>query len=152
MNPDTFVVTYMDCAKEAEEVTGIPFVFALAQAALESAWGEKAPGNNLFGIRANKGWKGDVVYITTHEVVGGVSEKQVGQAFRAYPTPEASFVDWGLFLQENARYHAALVLKNNLPAFAHALQAAGYSTSPTYAKQLIDVMASVTKRLPENMA
>ena len=148
MTPESFISTYLDSAKGAEAVTGIPHVFALAQAALESGWGAKAPGNNLFGIRADKFWRGDVVYITTHEVVGGVSEKQSGQAFRAYTTPQASFVDWGLFLQQNARYHAALVLKADLPAFARALQAAGYSTSPTYADSLIAMMASVSKRLP----
>lgn len=152
MTPEAFITAYLDPAKGAEAVTGIPHVFALAQSALESGWGAKAPGNNLFGIRADRGWKGDVVHIATHEVVDGVRVQQEGQAFRAYTTPQASFVDWGLFLQQNARYHAALVLKGDLPAFARAIQAAGYSTSPDYADELIDMMASVSKRLPKDSA
>jgi flagellar protein FlgJ len=115
---------------------------------LESGWGAKAPGNNLFGIRADRSWTGPVVDITTHEVVNGVLQLESGQGFRAYATPQDSFVDWAHFLQGQPRYHAALVVKDNLPAFARALQLAGYSTSPTYADELIAMMFSVNKRIP----
>ncbi len=41
-------------AKESESVTGIDATFILAQAALESGWGERAVGNMFFGVKATK--------------------------------------------------------------------------------------------------
>ena len=47
-----FVATYKPYAIETERKTGISYLFILAQAALESAWGTHAPGNMFFGVKA----------------------------------------------------------------------------------------------------
>lgn len=48
-----FVKAYLPSAKIAEAQTGIDAVFSLAQAALESGWGEKSSGEfNIFGIKS----------------------------------------------------------------------------------------------------
>ncbi|MGL4583347.1 MAG: glucosaminidase domain-containing protein, partial [Flavobacterium sp.] len=62
-NAKVFVDTYLPSALTVEKKTGLNHIVILAQAALESAWGLKAVGNNFFGIK----WtgKGDKQLITT---------------------------------------------------------------------------------------
>lgn len=155
MNPTDFVKLYLPFAKSAQDRYGVPYLLALAQSALESGWGAKAPGNNLFGIRADASWHGPVVDITTHEVLGGISELQHGQAFRAYASPAESFADWGLFLVSMPRYKQAFSLGfhhgleiTHAKAFARSIAAAGYATAPNYADQLCAMIDSVAKRVP----
>ena len=147
MTPEKFVATYLQAARDATAQTGISAVFALAQAALESGWGAKAPGNNLFGIRADASWHGPVVDITTHEVVGGISQLQHGQGFRAYLNPVDSFVDWGRFLLGNPRYRPALIVKADPKLFARAVAKAGYSTDPHYGDTLCAMIDSINRRI-----
>lgn len=63
-----------------------------SQAAHESAYGERAPGNNYFGIKASKDWSGKTQQLTTHEVIGGKRQK-IKDAFRAYDSPEEAIAD-----------------------------------------------------------
>lgn len=69
-----------------------------SQAAIESQYGEKAPGNNYFGIKAGKSWTGDKQLLTTHEVVNGKRVK-VKDWFRSYPTPEEGVADRVQFME-----------------------------------------------------
>jgi flagellar protein FlgJ len=148
MTPEQFVAANLQYAKNAEAETGVPYLVALAQSALESGWGKKAPGNNLFGIRADKAWTGEKVAITTKEFVGGKMQTLTGQLFRAYPTTEGSFKDWGRFLRVNPRYKSAFLVKDDPYAFARAIAAAGYATDPQYAEKLVSMINSVKKRVP----
>lgn len=154
MTPEQFVANNSQFAKNAEAKYGVPFLVALAQAALESAWGRKAPGNNLFGVKADKSWKGPTVDIPTQEVMRG-KRVRITDKFRAYPTTEGSFMDYGAFLTTNKRYASAFTFKDDPIKFARAIATAGYSTdntttdgNPTYADTLCSVIASVRKRLP----
>ena len=45
----------------------IDTIFIVAQAALESGWGNSAIGNNLFGITKGSSWKGKTQLVTTTE-------------------------------------------------------------------------------------
>ena len=54
-------------ARQIEDKHRIPAMFIIAQAALESGWGEKAIGNNLFGIKAGKKWGGSKQLVVTTE-------------------------------------------------------------------------------------
>ncbi len=71
-----------------------------SQAGLESGYGSRAPGNNLFGIKAGKSWTGDTQILTTHEGTGSDRVK-VKQKFRAYPTVEAAIADRVKFMDTN---------------------------------------------------
>lgn len=155
MSAEQFVKAHAAHAKAAQDAFGVPALVALAQSALETGWGAKAPGNNFFGIRADASWHGPVVAITTHEVLGGISELQHGQAFRAYASPAESFADWGLFLVSMPRYKRAFSLGfhhgleiTHAKAFARSIAAAGYATAPNYADQLCAMIDSVKKRMP----
>lgn len=145
--PDEFVSAVWSHAKKAEQVTGIPAHFMVAQAALESGWGkheirhaDSSPSFNLFGIKAGANWKGDVVETVTTEFINGIPKKTV-EKFRAYNSYAEGFQDYANLLLNNPRYSA--VLKNqDAAAFANGLQQAGYATDPRYADKLLRVINS----------
>lgn len=138
MPPTSFIAMLLKAARECQRVTGIPASFTLAQAALESSWGARAPGNNLFGIKADRSWKGATVDVATHEVYKGV-RIPVTDKFRAYSTWEDCMVDHAAFFRRNPRY-AACFREATGEGWASAVAAAGYATDPDYAKKLIAIM------------
>jgi flagellar protein FlgJ len=125
-------------ARECQRLTGIPASFTLAQAALESSWGARAPGNNLFGIKADRSWKGATVDVPTHEVFKGV-RIAVTDKFRAYASWAECLADHAKFFRDNPRYTACF-RETTGEGWARAVAAAGYATDPNYAKLLVDVM------------
>lgn len=138
MTPKDFIAQLTGPAQQLQKESKIPASVTIAQAALESAWGAHAPGANLFGIKADKSWNGAVVVFNTHEVIGGVSKPVIAQ-FRAYKTWLGSLEDHAQFLLTNARYKPCFATTNPLD-FCKQLQVCGYSTSPTYASMLIEII------------
>lgn len=138
MSPTAFIALLLPAARAAAKEFGVPVSITLAQAALESAWGEKAPGNNYFGVKADKSWKGASVVFDTHEQIGG---KRIGMpdAFRVYKTLDESVRDHAKFVKENGRY-AACFKETTAEGWARALEKAGYATGENYADRLIAVM------------
>jgi flagellar protein FlgJ len=138
MPPASFIAMLAGPAQECQRATGIPASFILAQAALESSWGARAPGNNLFGVKADKAWRGTTVDVSTHEFIKGVHVAMVDQ-FRAYSSWSECMVDHARFFKGNPRY-AACFRETTGEGWARAVAAAGYATDPNYAKSLIAVM------------
>ncbi len=137
-----FVQQHAQAARDAQQTSGIPASFMLAQAAHESGWGQHpirhADGrsaHNLFGIKAGAGWTGEVAEITTTEVVAGQAHK-VKAKFRAYASDAESFTDYARFVGSSPRYGRALVQGASAQGFAQELQRAGYATDPHYADKL----------------
>jgi peptidoglycan hydrolase FlgJ len=109
-----FVQQHSAAAERAQQQTGVPSAFMLAQAAHETGWGRKeirhadgSPSYNLFGIKAGGNWKGAVAETTTTEYVGG-QPRRVVAAFRAYHSYAESFADYALMLKTSPRYQGAL--------------------------------------------
>lgn len=140
MKPDDFLKAVGPYAKTSAQKAKIFASVVLAQAALESGWGAKAPGNNLFGIKAGGSWTGPTVTFGTHEVLDG-QRVAMPDKFRAYADWGGSFDDHAAFLLRNPRYKPVLAAKTPEEA-CKALQAAGYSTSPTYAATLMSIIKS----------
>jgi flagellar rod assembly protein/muramidase FlgJ len=138
MPPSAFIGMLAQSAQDCQRKTGIPASITLAQAALESSWGARAPGNNLFGIKADHSWTGPTVDVPTHEFVQGQSVA-VTCKFRRYASFLESMVDHAQFLLKNQRY-APCFKETTGAGWANALQACGYATDPDYAKKLIDIM------------
>lgn len=67
MTTKDFVEKYYPYAKACEDSTGLSAVATLTQAALETGWGEHAPGNMFFGIKADKSWTGKKQLLKTTE-------------------------------------------------------------------------------------
>ena len=142
MKPDDFLKAVGPYAQGSANKAGIFASVVLAQAALESGWGAKAPGNNLFGIKADKSWTGPTVTFGTHEVLQS-QRIAMPDTFRAYPDWGGAFDDHAAFLVRNPRYKPVLAAKTPDEA-CKALQSAGYSTSPTYAATLMSIIKSHT--------
>lgn len=166
MTPKEFVTAYLLFARDTERKTGIDAAFTLAQAALESGWGEKAVGNMFFGVKANPktvpATKRQL--IQTREILSvpdavfpevlsvkrrkdGKYEYVVKDWFRKYETPEESFTDHANFFHDNRRYAKALELRYNPYLFAEAIAKAGYATDPNYAETLKAVIRTVERNL-----
>lgn len=146
---DNFVARLMPAAQRASQVSGVPAQLIMAQAALESGWGRHEPRSeagvpsfNVFGIKADKAWKGAVVQASTTEYVNGAPQK-VQASFRAYGSYEEAFADHARFLVSNPRY-GALRGAPDATAAAHGLQRAGYATDPAYGSKLVRLMKQMT--------
>jgi LysM repeat protein len=130
-------------AQESQRQTGVPASVTLAQAILESNWGDSLlarEANNLFGIKGYGAGAGQAVYwMPAWEVVDGEDVESL-EPFRAYSSPEASFADHGMFFRQNSRYWPALYLAGDARAFAQAIADAGYATDPAYGAKLIRLM------------
>jgi len=150
MNPQEFIAQLLGPAQTCQRLTGIPASFTIAQAALESSWGKRAPGNNLFGIKPGPKWKGPTVLVDTHEVINGKTVR-VKEPFRAYRTWGECLADRAAFFRDNPRY-AACFKETTGHAWARTAARAGYATDPRYAEKLIAVMdgrkMSLFDRLP----
>ncbi len=147
-----FLRDHWQAAKVASQETGIPSEFILAQAAHESAWGQRqirnadgTPSHNLFGIKATGSWTGKVAEITTTEYIDGKAHK-VKAKFRSYDTPEAAFRDYARLLKNNERYAQVIRNGDTAQGFAQGLQKAGYATDPAYADKLTRII-NTTLRL-----
>ena len=138
MPPTAFIAMLVGPAQACQRTTGIPASFTIAQAALESSWGQRAPGNNLFGVKADRAWKGKTVDVPTHEVLNG---KRVAMTckFRAYADWTECINDRVNFFKANPRYRECF-RETTGEGWARAVAAAGYATDPGYAKKLIAIM------------
>lgn len=143
-SPDqqAFLDSIAPWAKEAADKLGVAPELVSAHAALESGWGQRPLKNgdgssthNLFGIKANAGWRGDVAESATTEYVGGAALKTSAR-FRAYPDQASAFRDYAQMLIDNPRFRGALGAGSNAQAFAQGLAKGGYATDPAYAAKL----------------
>ncbi|HCR1907811.1 TPA: flagellar assembly peptidoglycan hydrolase FlgJ [Enterobacter kobei] len=149
---DDFVSRLISPARDVARASGIPHQLIIAQAALESNWGnheiltrEGKPSHNLFGIKATPDWKGETAEITTTEYINGVARK-VKAAFRVYKNYAEALRDYAAFLTRNPRYQK-VINNNSVEKAAHALQEGGYATDPNYAKKLINIVHHVENRI-----
>ena len=154
MTPKEFIKQYKPFALETERKTGISHLFTLAQAALESGWGERTFGNMLFGIKARPETPADKKQLLrTTEVLSSanavfpkifsIKKRADGKYtytvldwFRKYETQEECFTDHAQFFFKNKRYAKALLVKADPYKFAEEVAKAGYATAPDYANSL----------------
>ena len=141
----SFIASILPSVQTAAKQLGVAPVAILAQAALETGWGQHAPGNNVFGVKAGGGWAGGTVQTLTREFQNGVAS--VGSAaFRAYQNV-ADSVDNYAALLSRPRYQSARGQGNDISAFASALQRSGYATDPDYAAKLVAIARSPRMQL-----
>ena len=89
-SPADFVKALLPAAKQTAKMLGLDPMALIAQAALETGWGQRmikgANGEqsfNFFGIKANNGWQGKTAVVNTLEYRQGVAQKEQA-AFRSY--------------------------------------------------------------------
>ena len=141
MKPSEFIMRLTPGAVASAKASGVLASITIAQAALESGWGESGlakTGNNLFGIKADSRWRGQTLTMNTKEFIKG-QWVVVPALWRKYPSWQASMEDHAAFLRRNPRYKACFLCAT-ASAFAKALLQAGYATDPEYANKLITLM------------
>lgn len=146
-----FVTEMWPHALQASERTGIPPAFMIAQAALETGWGEKQlrhddgrSSHNLFNIKAGSHWQGATVERTVTEFAGSRPYAEAAR-FRAYGSYAESFRDYAELMMNSPRY-AAVRGQTDAAGFARSLQQAGYATDPHYADKLTRILGSASLR------
>ncbi|MGC9401876.1 flagellar assembly peptidoglycan hydrolase FlgJ [Vibrio genomosp. F10] len=143
-SPESFIKSMQPYANQAAKALGVDSSLLLAQAALETGWGQKVvqnsrgSSNNLFNIKADRSWQGDKVATQTLEYHDNVPVKEQA-AFRSYDSYQDSFNDYVRFLNQNPRYSTALQQTGSSEEFIHGIHKAGYATDPEYANKILRV-------------
>ncbi|MDG3088792.1 flagellar assembly peptidoglycan hydrolase FlgJ [Vibrio hannami] len=149
-SPEQFVKSMTPYAERAAKALGIEPSLLIAQAALETGWGQKitrnsmGSSNNLFNIKADRSWKGDKVATQTLEFHDNVPVKE-NASFRSYNSYEESFNDFVRFLNQNPRYSETLAQQGNSESFIHGIHKAGYATDPRYAEKVLSVKERIDR-------
>lgn len=153
-NSTEFVEQLRPHAQRAAERLGVDAKVILAQAALETGWGEQVPADgrgtsfNVFGIKAQSDWSGERIWSNTLEYTGEFFESS-REPFRRYQSLSDSVDDYINFLQVNPRYQNALeAAPEGAESFVRELGLAGYATDPEYADKILGVMRSERLQVP----
>lgn len=145
-----YVLAFAPLAFEIADRYGLPADALLAQSGLETGRGSNAFGNNFFGIKAGKSWTGAKQLLWTTEYIKG-KKTAVQSWFRAYPTPFAGWNDYGRLVTSANIYRKAFLgyrRTGDSVQYLYDIAAAGYATSPIYAKSLITSLYTVHQYLP----
>jgi flagellum-specific peptidoglycan hydrolase FlgJ len=134
-----FIASVAPGAQAAAAQYGVPASATIAQAILETGWGKGVPpgSNNYFGIKALSGQA--AVTAGTTEYVNG-ARVGVEASFAAYPDVASGFAAHARLLSRDPRYAPAMAERANPAEFCSQLQACGYSTSPIYSEQLLELI------------
>jgi len=146
MNKSDFIAQAPKAAIKAGALLGVDPLIIVAQAALESGWGEHTPkpdsghgeSYNFYGIKADNGWRGPT---------SGGHWTTIQGKFRAYSSLEAGFVGYSEFIHDNPRYRHALAVAGDPEAYLKALQQAGYATDPDYAAKVLAVWRKLSQHV-----
>lgn len=140
--PQDFVDTLWPIAQKIGADMGVEPKAIISQAALETGWGKyiihQGSGqnsHNLFGIKADQRWQGDVAKVSTLEYRGGIAKKEVAP-FRVYESYEHSLRDYGEFVKNSDRYSTAVKNGQSIKGYSEGLQNGGYATDPKYAEKI----------------
>lgn len=144
--PQEFVSSLASAAGQAGEALGVDPEAIIAQAALETGWGQRMPrnadgtsSNNLFGIKAGADWAGPKATADSIEVVDGVAMPR-RTSFRAYASIDDSVADFAKLLATSPRYRDAVASGADAGAYAAAIGRSGYATDPDYGVKLNQIL------------
>ena len=146
-SPKEFLESLWSFAKQAGEALKQNPKVILAQAALETGWGQFVASNrdgsnsfNLFGIKSGSAWTGAETEVSTLEYENGAPQRQL-DSFRSYSSLADSFKDYVNLLTDNPRYEKA-VSSTDDESFVRGLQAGGYATDPNYADKILGILSN----------
>ena len=144
--PAEFIHRMMPSIKSAASTLGVDPMGLMAQAALETGWGQRIPRNadgspsyNMFGIKAGEGWTGPKAVADSMEVTNGVAAPK-RTAFRSYGSIAESVNDFAALLKNSPRYKEALAAGANASAYVARIGSSGYATDPDYGNKLNEIL------------
>lgn len=139
-----FVQKAVPAATEASSKYGTYTSVMIAQAAVESGWGQstlaKEPNNNLFGIKGS--YNGQSVSMNTSEY-GSNGYYNTTEKFRKYPSYTESFNDNGALIRKQMGSYYSGAWVENADSAEEAVQnglQGKYATAPNYAATLNSVI------------
>jgi flagellum-specific peptidoglycan hydrolase FlgJ len=167
MTAREFIEKYSNDAVSCSFDNGFDYLILLTVAAHESGFGKFCFGNNFFGTKPGKDWKGKTQLLRTTEYSINpklifpeiISKKQieikgrllweykVRDYFRKYDSPYESFQDYINFLKSYSRYSKTLEFKQDPEKFFSEIGKSGYATDPHYTKRLIYVYRIIVKEM-----
>ena len=149
-SPAEFVNRIMPSIQRAATALGVNPLGMLAQAALETGWGQRMPRNadgssshNLFGIKAGDEWTGARAAADSMEVIDGVATPR-RSTFRAYGSIEESVNDFANLLKNSPRYRDVLAAGGSPGGYVAGIAKSGYATDPDYGNKLNQILGSDT--------
>ena len=149
-SPAEFVNRTMPSIQRAAIALGVDPKGMLAQAALETGWGQRmpraadgSPSHNLFGIKAGDEWTGARATADSMEVINGVASPR-RTSFRVYASVEDSVNDFANLLKNSPRYKDVIAAGGNADAYIAAMGKSGYATDPDYGNKLNQILGSDT--------
>jgi flagellum-specific peptidoglycan hydrolase FlgJ len=128
MNISEFIETFKETAIDSSVAYNIFPSVTMAQAILESAYGNSElaiNANNFFGIKAFF-WEFD-----TYKIGNNI--------YRKYESAKDSFYDHSIFLYENNRYKEALKATNPFEQIA-LIHSAGYAEDENYTEKISNLI------------
>jgi len=144
--PAEFIHRMMPSIKTAAATLGVDPKGLMAQAALETGWGQRMPRNadgspsyNMFGIKAGESWTGPKAVADSMEVTNGVAAPR-RTAFRSYGSIEESVNDFAALLKNSPRYKDALAAGRDAQAYVTRIAGSGYATDPDYGNKLNEIL------------
>jgi flagellar protein FlgJ len=148
LSPVDFINRVMPTIRRAASALGLNPLGLLAQAALETGWGQRmprtadgSPSFNMFGIKAGDSWTGARATADTLEFSNGVATPR-RTAFRAYGSIEDSVNDFASLLKNSPRYRDAVAAGSDPQAYIDRIGKSGYATDPDYANKLSQILNS----------
>jgi flagellum-specific peptidoglycan hydrolase FlgJ len=134
-----FLKSVVPAAQAAQRKWSVPASVTIAQAILESGWGQSALARkayNFFGIKAVAHATPDgYVEFPTSEFVDGRRLSEMAH-FARYTSPAEGFLSHAVLLATTMRYKPAMAVADAPYKFCVQLQKCGYSTNPAYAEEL----------------
>jgi peptidoglycan hydrolase FlgJ len=146
--PAQFIDHVMPSIRRAAAALGVNPKGLLAQAALETGWGQRMPRNadgssslNLFGVKAGDEWAGARATADTVEFNNGVATPR-RSVFRSYGSIEESVSDFANLLKNSPRYRQAIAAGADPQHYIDGIGRSGYATDPDYADKLSQILNS----------
>ena len=141
--PTRWVAELAETAGPIARAAGVPLSLALAQAALESAWGKRAPGHNLYGLKGT-GPAGSVTVATTEQPEPGKAVA-IRAKFRAFADDGQAVAAWSSYIK--APRNVPPGGAKSAGAWLAWYWSQGYATAAKYPQAVVAVSRSVAKRL-----
>lgn len=139
--PEEYIAKYKQLAVNEMACSGIPASVTMAQAFVESGFGNgtlAVKANNHFGIKCKENWRGPTYYLKDDDYKNG---NLIESCFRKYQSVEASFYDHTDFLCQRKFYKELFSIpKSDYRKWCKGLVKAGYASLKDYDKQLISVI------------
>lgn len=154
MDHDAFIAYVGNIAKADMKSSGILASIVIAQAILESSWGQSElslKANNLFGMKANLSgntwdscWDGDIYAKKSPEDDGNGNITEVLSDFRAYDSPTLSIMDHSDYLcgaknGDKLRYEG-LFGETDYRTAAQIIKDGDYATDSKYVDKLCNII------------